>query len=308
MSWKKASLGFELSGAMFYLAHVVLLLTIGCSPSVDARDKPAPGKPPENAKEAKPSTPTSDNLSKDSVIDANQPKSVEVPHVPTDLWVEGFRNASHVGPDKPAQGGSPVVIILHGNYDRPEWECDLWKEVAGFYGWTLCPRGIPTPWADRAADRWMYQSRKKAVEEIDAALRSLKATYPGQVRDDGTVLVGFSLGAMYAPNIAIESPGKYSWLYLVEGGASQLDKPRISSLKKAGVLGIGMAMSTGSNRNAAAKALGNIKKSGLKVVYVNMAGAGHSYKYDFEFTGRQSLMELLGLPNSSPETTDAHGH
>jgi predicted esterase len=285
-------------GSVLYIA--CSLQPLGCAREVDASDVHPPAKTIRISREAKPPLPKIAVPSANHSQEAVRLRETDVPHIPTDLWVEGFRQASYVGPEKLSPTGAPVVIILHGNYDRPEWECDVWKEVAGFYGWTLCPRGIPTPWADKTEDRWMYQNKVKAAEEIEAALSSLKATYPGRVRDDGMVLVGFSLGAMYAPGIVIASPRKYSWLYLVEGGASQLDNSRIRALKKAGIRGIGMAMSTSNNRTAAGDALKRIKKSGLKQVYVNMAGAGHSYKYDFEFTGRQSLVELLGNENPAP--------
>jgi hypothetical protein len=47
------------------------------------------------------------------------------PTEPTPLAVEGWRAASHVGPDVAEAWPQPVTIVLHGNFDRPEWECEV---------------------------------------------------------------------------------------------------------------------------------------------------------------------------------------
>ena len=43
------------------------------------------------------------------------------------LEVPGFRAAAFVTPDAPGQ--RPVVIGLHGNFDRPEWMCAAWARI-----------------------------------------------------------------------------------------------------------------------------------------------------------------------------------
>ncbi len=222
------------------------------------------------------------------------------PHLPTGLPVDGFCPASHVGPSVHTTIPAPLIILLHGNFDRPEWQCEMWQEVADFYGWILCPRGIPTPWAAPADDRWMYRSIAAVEKEIDAGIAALTERYPDAIRTDETILVGFSLGAILAPALVLSAPGKYKYLYLIEGGADKLTAPRARALKKAGIRGIGLAMSTSKNRTAAKLAMKTLKKISLPAAYVNMVGAGHNYRNDFPTTGRASLMELLGL-----ETSDA---
>lgn len=214
------------------------------------------------------------------------------PSEPAPLEVEGFEPASHVGPDDVSGRPMPVTVVLHGNFDRPEWECASWKAVAGFYGWILCPRGIRTPWASRAEDRWTYRSGKSAAREIEAGLAALAERYPGQVSDQGRALVGFSLGAMFAPRLASEAPGRYAYLFLVEGGVDKMDRVRLRALRRAGVKGIGMAASGLEYRRAARDALKRILGLGMRAVFVDMRGAGHGYGADFDRTGRKAFEGL----------------
>ena len=65
-----------------------------------------------------------------------------IPREATPLPVRGYNDASHVGPagDEKSPGGEgarPLVVVLHGNYDRPEWECDLWSELTAREAWVL---------------------------------------------------------------------------------------------------------------------------------------------------------------------------
>ena len=178
----------------------------------------------------------------------------------------------------------------------------MWGDVADFYGWILCPRGVPTPWATVSEDRWMYKGSPVVSREIEAGINALKSRYPGAVQTDGTILVGFSLGAALAPQIALSAPGKYHYLYLIEGGAAKLTTGLVRALKKAGIRGIGLAMSTSKNRKSAQNALKILKKQHLPSVYVDMVGAGHNYRNDFAVTGQASLRTLIGL---SEPTQDA---
>src|SRR5690606_35988873 len=88
------------------------------------------------------------------------------------LTVVGFGTASDSVP-LGARERRPVVIALHGNYDRPEWQCQVWREITGGTTWVLCPRGVPRGDAPRGADRWTYAGADKLEAELDAALVAL---------------------------------------------------------------------------------------------------------------------------------------
>ncbi len=228
-----------------------------------------------------------------------QPQSLRVsatlhaPQQPAPLAVKGWEAASHVAPDGPLNRAWPVVVVLHGNFDRPEWECALWKEVAGFYGWVLCPRGVRSRGATRAQDRWTYASRPAAKRETEAALQALEVRYPGRVSREGMVLAGLSLGAIMAPNIAREEPGKWSLLFLIEGGMNKLLSIPVPVLEKVGVRGVGLAMSGKWRRRRASKFVKTHRETSFATAFVDMEGAGHTYSHDFESRGRAALLQLL---------------
>ena len=80
----------------------------------------------------------------------------EAPSVPreaTPLPVKGYQDASHVGPADSSRT-RPLVVVLHGNYDRPEWECDLWSRILDGGAWVLCTRGVRRPGTTDEEDRW----------------------------------------------------------------------------------------------------------------------------------------------------------
>ncbi len=278
----------------------VLILLVGCG------SEKAPGSPigavtPEIIKpmEQAPSDPEKAELQPDAAASHVVTSPIDLPPAPTHpagpapLKVAGFSPASHVGPADDSGWPKPVVVVLHGNFDRPEWECDVWGEIAGFYGWTLCTRGVRTPWASRAEDRWTYNGAGAVRREIEASLQALEERYPGRVTRERMVLAGFSLGGILAPGLALADPGKYEFLFLVEGGVKKLDKRKIKSLSRVGVKGVGMAMSASGRRKLAMDAVARLEARGVRAVFVDMKGAGHSYRSDFAITGMSGLKRLV---------------
>jgi hypothetical protein len=225
---------------------VALAAAISCTPS-PLRSSPSPdpaGSPDARHPAAIVASEAADaSVPADAPIASNVPAQLPSapppPLAPAPLEVPGFAPASHVGPSGDAAWPRPVIVVLHGNFDRPEWECDVWAGAASFHGFVLCPRGVRTPWASLAEDRWTYKGAARVEAEIEAGLAALEARYPGRVTREGMVLAGFSLGAILAPGLVESSPGKYPHLFLVEGGVEKLDKKRIASLRRAGVAGAG---------------------------------------------------------------------
>ena len=224
---------------------------------------------------------------------------------PQTLSVPGFNDAAFVTPATPGSEAQPVVIVLHGNFDRPEWQCEMWRDVASWYGWVLCPRGVRTPWATLEEDRWTYKGGAKRVsKEMMAALSALEARFPDAVTRKRAVLVGFSLGAILLPELIGIHPNEFSTVFLIEGGLKQLDN-YIYSMKRNGVKRIGLAMSTAANRQKVPGIEKKIKRSGLRSVYVDMRGAGHNYRMDFGTTGKTALRQLLNESSVKVSNSDA---
>ena len=193
-----------------------------------------------------------------------------------------------------------MVVVLHGNYDRPEWECAVWRKASALYGWTLCPRGVPRPGAPPKEDRWTYAGRAQIVAEIDASLQALQARYPGQVDTSpgSVVLAGFSLGAIHAPAIALEQAGRYRAIALVEGDQNKLTPQALRRLEQAGVRDILLAASAPGSVKLAQRLTARAMKAGVRVTVLAMPGAGHGYSRDFAI---RAAPFLLGLDGDTPD-------
>lgn len=142
-----------------------------------------------------------------------------VAHAQAPLEVPGHAPASHV----PATGTGPrpLVIALHGNFDRPEWMCASWAPVVAGRAFLLCPRG--TPRTDGGDDRWTLPPVGALERELSAARAALERRYPGRIDPGPVVWVGFSLGAHRVAEMALAAPSptdpsRLARVQLVEGG------------------------------------------------------------------------------------------
>lgn len=136
------------------------------------------------------------------------------------LRVPGFRDAV-VGVPTGASPPRPVLVAVHGNYDRVEPFCETWSQISSQWAYVLCPRGQPRMDAAARADRWTFGWNGRDLErEIDAGLKALKQRYGDQVSDGPVVFAGFSLGAILGADIVLWKPKRYSRAVLVEGGTT----------------------------------------------------------------------------------------
>lgn len=133
----------------------------------------------------------------------------------TPLPVPGFRPAVVVAPSR--AGRRPVVVALHGNFDRPSWNCETLPKLVQGRAWLLCIRGVLRRDTPREWERYTYGSRPRVLAEIDAALAALVALHGERVDPATPLLAGFSLGAIYAARFAAAQPARFPRLYLVEG-------------------------------------------------------------------------------------------
>jgi hypothetical protein len=70
----------------------------------------------------------------------------------TNLGVIGFPEAVLSVPNG-ATSPRPLLIVLHGTSDRPDWNCDAWRHITGAQGFVLCPRGDYDPRESTPTDR-----------------------------------------------------------------------------------------------------------------------------------------------------------
>lgn len=131
------------------------------------------------------------------------------------LDVPGHHPSVFVAPG--GAGPRPVVVALHGNFDRPEWMCRFWATVVRGRAFLLCPRGIPRTDAP-GQDRWQLPLAGPLAREIAAARRALGGRFEGRLDDGPDLYVGFSQGAHRVSRMAEARPEAFPRIQLVEGG------------------------------------------------------------------------------------------
>jgi pimeloyl-ACP methyl ester carboxylesterase len=119
-----------------------------------------------------------------------------------------------------ARSARPIIIALHGYADRADWQCGTWTGITGAHPFILCPQGRKLP-GSGDVPRYTYDGASQTEQELRAALKALKARFGEHVAAGPVIIAGYSLGATRAARIALQEPGYFSRLVLVEGAAGQ---------------------------------------------------------------------------------------
>lgn len=193
-----------------------------------------------------------------------------------ELDVPGFRKATV---SVPVDTSAPrrIVVALHGNFDRPEWQCEVWRRIIAAEDFVLCPRGIPRNDVPKEHDRWEWGSLAKTKAELVAALAALRARYPQHIKPGPIIFTGFSLGAILGARLILDPELQVGAAVFTEGGfeswSSAKAKSAASSLSFF-LLGCGQT----ACRNAYRYQLEPLfKKAGLNAAMVADVKGGHTY-------------------------------
>jgi hypothetical protein len=172
-------------GILFSVSMVMLEVS-GCKPSARSK-KPAAGLPALTA------------------------PSWRIP-----LEAPGFPSAELAVP-LAATRARPVLIALHGDADRPEWQCGSYRGVVKPQSFILCPRGNA-----RADGRFTLGSPEQTAAELRALLRQLKTRFGAHVARGDVVLAALGPAVEQALRLAVEEPKFFSRLILVDGSTRAL--------------------------------------------------------------------------------------
>ena len=188
------------------------------------------------------------------------------------LAVEGYRDAivsiPHGAVDK-----RPIVVALHGNYDRPEWQCEVWREVFQAFPFIVCPRGIPRGDAPKSQDRWTYGALKKTEAEMFAAVDACKSKYPEYVDDSKLLFIGFSLGAILGKLTVRKHPERFGAAVFIEGGYEAWSKAIAAKLTSRVLFACGQHACKARSNTAARQ----FKAAGLEARVAFGGNIGHTY-------------------------------
>jgi len=197
-----------------YSITIALASCAAPAPHEPPREIAAPTPAPSAQPPADPPPPTIDVVTPPAQLPPLATGSALVP-----LVVPGYRDAIVSVPTGTTES-RPVVLALHGNFDRPEWQCEVWREVTRGYPFILCPRGVPRRDAPASLDRWTYGKSAEVRREIEAGLAALRVRFGDYVAAGPMVYAGFSLGAILGVGIVSDDAERFPRAILVEGGQS----------------------------------------------------------------------------------------
>ncbi|AUX39377.1 uncharacterized protein SOCE26_007660 [Sorangium cellulosum] len=194
-----------------------------------------------------------------------------------ELPVEGFASAV-VSVPIGATARRPVLIASHGNYDRPEWQCEVWRGIAGDGVFILCPRGVARRDSPTASDvRFTYESNARLEQELDAGLAALRARFPEHMDPGPALYTGFSLGAIMGSAIAARRAALFPRLVLVEGGHDKWTPGAAKAFAEGGGQRVLFVCAQAGCGAAAASAAKRLEKAGVLTRVVRSQEAGHRY-------------------------------
>jgi dienelactone hydrolase len=251
-------------------------LVVLCALSCDRSRGSAPSTTAPNTQPT-PSTiaPVPSSVVSETEIDAGPPHLESAPLL--SLAVAGFGDAIVSVPVGTTRK-RPVLVAVHGNYDRPEWQCQVWRAIVGDRGFVLCPRGVPRKDSPSEDDiRFTFESGVKVAAELDADRAALVARFPDWVDDGPIVYTGFSLGAITGVAYLLRDPAAAPRAVLTEGSHDRWTFAAAQTFASKGgqrvLFACGQPSCVSISRSVAK--LLNAKKVESRVVHGE--GVGHGY-------------------------------
>jgi len=134
-----------------------------------------------------------------------------------------------------ATSARPLLVVLHGTGDRPDWNCDAWRHITGAQGFVLCPRGDDDPRESTPGDhRYTLRGGAHLRAYLHAAIDALAARFVGYVDVERPVVTGFSLGATEIAQLALSDPARFPRVAQLEGGHDVWTSPSIATFASGG--------------------------------------------------------------------------
>lgn len=192
------------------------------------------------------------------------------------LPVAGFRDAV-VSVPLGARERRAVVVALHGNYDRPEWQCEVWRGLVGPNVFVLCPRGIPRDDAPKSEDRWTYGAVASTEKELFAAIEALERRFPDHASTERMLFTGFSLGAIQGRGIVQRQPARFPRAVLTEGAYEGWSAALAKKMKESGVERVLFACGQSACTHAARQSAKALEKGGVGARVADGGNVGHTY-------------------------------
>jgi predicted esterase len=188
-----------------------------------------------------------------------------------------------------ATGKRPVVVVIHGSGDRPDWQCGGWRRATGEFPFVVCPRGAVAAGESTRDDvRYTHHGGAALLAYVDASLAALEARYPAYVDTSAPILAGFSLGASEILALAVRDPARFPRIALVEGATQGWTDARVDAYLAGGgqrvLFGAGQRANEAAARIIVKRLLA--KGLGARVVY---APVNHTFDPPLEDAIHEAL-------------------
>ncbi|MCB9589989.1 MAG: hypothetical protein H6718_31535 [Polyangiaceae bacterium] len=163
-----------------------------------------------------------------------------------------------------------VTIMLHGMCDVPQNECPSFASATDD-AWLLCPQA--SIGCNGGGATWNWKTRVERVER--ATERALSGQDVSQ--DTPRTLIGFSLGASTALEVAQNGHGRYDALVLIAGRIY----PDAKKLKAHGVQRVVLAAGDfdGSAPHLRAES-SRLERAGVETRFMSLGKVGHQFARD----------------------------
>ncbi len=175
-------------------------------------------------------------------------------------------------PSRATSTKAPMLLLLHGMCDTPENECPAFAGSATSDRLVVCPRaelacpGGGVTWSAKP------DARARVIEETLAKTRDTWELDPAR-----RTLVGFSLGAFVALDVAQRQKG--GWKNLVLIGARV--QPDAKKLREAGVERVLLASGRHDmTRDHMIRVAKRLEADGVKATYRSLGPVGHRFAPD----------------------------
>ena len=192
-----------------------------------------------------------------------------------DLSVPGFGDAVIFVPAE--KNPRVMVVALHGNFDRPEWQCREWARLGRRRFLVLCPRGVARDDTPENDKRWTYRGYHNTRAEIAAAMASIQRESKPARLVERVLVSGFSLGAIHLKRIVWDDPTAYTHVLFVEGGHEGWGERRARRHARAGGARLLFVCGQTVCRNGATQAVSLVGLFGGRAAVRFDGSVGHRY-------------------------------
>jgi hypothetical protein len=192
----------------------------------------------------------------------------------------------------PSSRAAPQRLLanLHGLCNPPGYACGHWTRAASEVGFLVCPEGNGRCGAGDGAPPTWTESFEAMGADLERAVAATEGAFPDQITREGAVLTGFSRGAYAAAAVAVEHPGRWPFLILVEGDVTLT----VPMLRRGRVRAVAMlAGEWGTQLAGSKKTCEALARQGHPARLFVMRKAGHSYSADIDELMRQALAFVL---------------